>query len=50
MADEGQREPGEDEEDAYEDCLIAHVHPLGLVPEVVEVQQLQYRDFHGETS
>ncbi len=46
VADEGQRKPGKDEEYANENSLIPHVHPLGLVPEVVEIQQLQYIEFH----
>ena len=40
VADEGECKPGRDKEDCYEDGFIANKHPLGLIPQVVEFQEL----------
>lgn len=40
MANEGEYQPGKDKEDCYEHRLIADKRPLGLVPQVVEFQEL----------
>ena len=37
VANEGQRQPGRQEENRNEHCLKAHVVPLALAPEIVEL-------------
>jgi len=40
VADEAQRQPGSYKEDSYENGFIAHIVPLGLAPQVTELQDL----------
>ena len=40
VADEGECQPCKDKEDCYKHRFIANKRPLGLVPQVVELQEL----------